>query len=329
MMTSFFNTIKKYTHERITQAAVAHQIVGKPTVILGLSGGPDSMFLFQVLKDLHQQNHLMLIAAHLDHEWRTTSGEDAVFCTGICQAAGITSIVQRASELGTTVTYNGSQEEVGRRLRRHFFKQVQQQYQAHFIALAHHRQDQEETFFIRLLRGASLTGLTCMKEIEGCYLRPLLAVDKSDMINYLEKNNIPYLTDPTNQSDTYLRNRIRKYVIPALHTCDQRFTAKLESTITHLQEEEQFLQNLTTHMYQEIFPTTPDAGNLPAFKKLSPVIQRRIILRFLIKNQAGFNPSSGLIEEICRFLTSPEGGRHQLGNQWSVHKKGTTFWIKF
>lgn len=327
-MTSFFNAIKKYTHERITQAA-ANQVVGKSTIVLGLSGGPDSMFLFQVLKDLHNQNHLTLIAAHLDHEWRTASAEDAAFCTGICKAAGITLVVQRASELATAVTYNGSQEEVGRRLRRHFFKHVQQQFQAHFIALAHHRQDQEETFFIRLLRGASLTGLTCMKAIEGCYFRPLLAVDKSDMINYLEKKTIPYLTDPTNQSDTYLRNRIRKYVIPALHTCDQRFTTKLESTIAHLQEEEQFLQNLTAQMYQEIFPTTPDTGNLPAFKKISPVMQRRIILSFLIKNQAGFNPSSGLIEEICRFLMSQDGGHHQIGTQWSVHKKGTTFGIKF
>lgn len=326
-MTDFFTTIKQYTNDLVIHAGITTGIIGKPTVILGFSGGPDSMFLFHVLRELHNTGSLTVVAAHLDHGWRTTSDIDAQFCTDICTRAGITCVIGHAADYQANVTPNGSQEEVGRHLRRLFFADVKEKYKAHFVVLAHHRQDQEETFFIRLIRGTSITGLTCMKEVDGWYLRPLLSVDKQTMIDYLITTGIAYLVDPTNEADTYLRNRIRKSVIPALTGCDARFSQKLENTIKNLQEEELFLQELTLETYKKIMFASPTVGDLPAFKSLSPVLQRRVILHLLITNRIPFSPSTTFLEEVRRFLVNPRGGSHTLGT-WKVCKKGSSFWLE-
>ncbi len=300
-----------------------------PTIILGLSGGPDSVFMFHVLATLQNEGHISLIAAHLDHEWRTTSAADAQFCTDLCQSTNVILINKKASELNLNIKFNGSKEDIGRRLRRHFFESVKQQHNADFITLAHHRQDQQETFFLRLLRGTTLNGLTCMKTQDGHYIRPLLEIDKEAIITYLAEHNLPFCTDPTNESDIYLRNRIRKYVIPALKTIDPRFEQKLESTTKHLQKEDAYLQKIAQAFFDKIFTTQNNLliGNLPEFKKLDPVMQRRVLLRWLIAQRVPFSTSEAFLNELCRFLNQDSGGTHIISS-WTIAKKGTSFWIK-
>lgn len=298
-----------------------------PTIILGLSGGPDSVFLFHVLAQLQAEGHLCLIAAHLDHEWRTSSLADAQFCTDLCHTAGVTLTCTKASELNFSIKFNGSKEDIGRRMRRHFFETVRQKYNANFIALAHHRQDQQETFFVRLLRGATLNGLTCMKPIDGNYLRPLLEVDKTSIIDYLTSHHLPFCIDPSNQTDTYLRNRIRKHVIPAIKNIDSRFEQKLESTITHLQEEDTYLQILAHETFAKIFTNPTLVGDLTAFKKLHPVMQHRVLLLWLIANHVSFTPSTAYLDELLRFINQEAGGRHCQGS-WTIAKQGKTFRIE-
>src|SRR5260221_9609791 len=137
-------------------------------------------------------------------------------------------------------------------MRRYFFEKVLQEHNADCIALAHHAQDQEETFFIRLIRGSSLTGLTAIKAKHGHYIRPLLETNKSDILAWLHENNIPYATDTTNDSSDYLRNRIRMNVLPALRTCDDRFATNFLSTLNRLQSTEQFLEQLTLKTFEDI-----------------------------------------------------------------------------
>src|SRR5579872_7038532 len=120
------------------------------TLIIGLSGGPDSIFLLHVLASLRQELNLKLIAAHLDHGWRPDSGKDGQFCQQATSALGVDLLIRKFSDLGISLKFNGSLEELGRQARRHFFEAVRQQYQAQAIALGHHLQDQQETFFIRL-----------------------------------------------------------------------------------------------------------------------------------------------------------------------------------
>jgi len=327
-----FNHIKQSTQQLISLSHQPSTPGSKPKVLLGLSGGPDSVFLLHVLKILADENNIELCAAHLDHEWRANSHEDAIFCQELCNRLEVKIYVEQTRNLELSHKPNGSQEELGRKMRRAFFETIAQEHAINFIALAHHLQDQQETFFMRLIRGTTLDGLTCMKPVDGLYVRPLLNINKQDMLQHLDNQNISYLHDPTNLSDDYLRNRIRKYVLPALNSCDERFDKKFETTIQSLREENDFLGNLVHDIFINIFTFDQThqrfLGNLAAFRAFDLVLKKRVIVWWLIQEKVSFSPSTGHIEEILRFLMSPHGGSHQLGTAWQLCKQQKLFWIE-
>lgn len=301
-----------------------HQLIYPgSTVILGLSGGPDSLFLLHALIPLHANKTITLIAAHVDHEWRVDSSADVEFCRSVTQALGVELVHSKLSELATSFKFNGSKEEWGRKARRSFFEHVADTYNAQHIALAHHADDQQETFFIRLLRGASLTGLTGIKWKQGRYIRPLLGIYKQDILAYLHEHDIAYLTDPSNTAPDFLRNRIRSEVIPALRSCDARFDTTIATTINRLQETEQFLDSLTHETYQTLrVETSPDtqALKLASFLTLHHVLQQRILIYWFCKAQVPFNPSQALLNEVMRFLKLPGNKEHHLYPGWCIKK---------
>lgn len=305
----------------------------KPKIILGLSGGPDSVFLFYFLKELHEKNKITLICAHLDHEWRTNSIDDVKFCDNLCKKYKIDFHFGKATKLSLNLKFNGSKEDIGRKLRRHFFENLLKNENANYIALAQHQQDQQETFIWRIIRGSSLSGLTCMKKINLPYIRPLLNTSKNEILEYLEKNKIEYLNDHTNESDLFLRNRIRKYVIPEIEKCDSRFSKKLETTLENLQEEDLFLNKLAHKEFETVFKLLKKddknilVGNLKGFLSLDPILQKRVLIKFFIEENVGFTPSQNFLNEALRFLKNPNGGTHQLGQNWKIHKLKQQFWI--
>ena len=293
-------------------------------IILGLSGGPDSVFLLDLLSELQTEGLIQeVIAAHLDHEWRIESPLDEQFCAKIAKKYNTPFTSSRISDLGLELKFEGSKEEMGRKARRYFFEQVRKKYNADTIALAHHAQDQQETFFIRLIRGASLSGLTAMKPKHGHYIRPLLETNKQDLVNYLDTHKIPYLTDPSNISQEFLRNRIRKQVIPALQKCDARFDQNFQTTIHRLQKTEFFLENLTKQTFNEI--STESQGvfyvNLKLLLNLDPIILYRILIHWLITQNVKFPISEGFLDEIIKFLKQPGSKKHQLHPNWILARK--------
>lgn len=296
-------------------------------IVLGLSGGPDSIFLFHLLLEAKQNNILDFVAAHLDHEWRQNSYKDLEFCKKLCEKNDIKFFGAKASELNAKIKYNGSKEEAGRKLRRFFFEKILQETKSNFIALAHHAQDQQETFFMRLLRGASLSGLTCMKEIDGQYIRPLLHMSKDEILLHLHNKKIKYLTDESNNSEDFLRNRIRKNVIPAIKLCDERFDKKFESSLKQLQEAEQFLEKLAQDEYKNIF-TDKNSGNIKKFLELDAVIQRRLLIKMLCNTKSKFTPSQAHLNEMLKFLRLARAKSHILGNNWKIIKHKGFFFIE-
>src|SRR5271156_3631201 len=261
-------------------AAIEKDQLIKPgdTLIIGLSGGPDSLFLLHFLASIRMQLNLNLIAAHLDHGWRAESAKDAQFCQEAAAAIGVEFITQKISDLGFSLKFNGSLEELGRLARRHFFEAVLNQYQAQAIALGHHLQDQQETFFIRLIRGTSLSGLVSMRPRHGHYIRPLLTVSKDEILTYLQKHAIPYLTDPTNEADTFLRNRIRQQVLPALKACDARFEQSFLATLERLHALETHLEHETIQVLEHLSLHNSDKKglNLRQFNLLPAIMQERL-----------------------------------------------------
>ncbi len=306
-----------------------HLIKHGDTVIIGLSGGPDSVFLIYFLKEIQKEYALTLIAAHLDHEWRSESAQDILFCKQFCQRMQLPFIHEKASQISINKPLSGSQEDLGRHLRRTFFQKIASEYPAQKIALGHQRDDHIETFFIRLLRGAGLEGLCSIRPAQGNYIHPLLCIAKEQILSYLDARKISYLHDYTNEHDLHLRNKIRKYVIPALHHADSRFETNCVRTIEHLQETEAYLKNVTGHLFAEIAVKQSDAWYLD-LKKLSlhgKYMQKRLLITWLIEESLAFTLTETFLEEILRFLTNPAGGQHILHPSWSIIKKGKMAFI--
>ncbi len=292
------------------------------TLIIGLSGGPDSVYLLHWLVGLRESLGLSLIAAHLDHEWRDTSKDDVTFCEKLCKELQVPFVTKKGSELFGAFEANGSQEQLGRNMRRFFLEHTRQEYNAHAIALAHHQDDQLETFFINLIRGTTITGLCGMKSVEGYFIRPLLSVTKCEILTYLSERQIPYQTDPTNESDAYLRNRIRSKVIPALAACDNRSQSNLVRVMNSLNDTEQFLKKLTAQTLSTVTSLENHSLNLEQFFVLDPYLQKRVLHSWLSTNTKGTCRSSeAFLQEVLRFLSSPRGGSHQISPEWTLIKK--------
>lgn len=307
--------------DQISRFCKEHKIIiPGSTIVVGLSGGPDSVFLLHYLYGLSQELNLTLIAAHLDHGWRAESAQEAFFCKQVAEHYKVAFITKNLKDSNADFKYNGSKEELGRKARRAFFEQVAQEHNAHAIALAHHADDQMETFFLRLIRGASLAGLACMKAKDGLYIRPLLSIFKNEILRYLQEHKIPYVIDQSNQSDEYLRNRIRKSVIPALKACDERFDKNFANTHAKLIETEEFLKELCAAQLQAI---SDENKSLDIQKLLDfhPVMRNRILINWLILNKVPFTPSQGLLYEIVRFLENTKANTHTLYGKWQLAKK--------
>ena len=211
---------------------------------------------------------------------------------------------------------------LGRRIRRSFFEEVARFFGAQSIALAHHAQDQQETFFLRMIRGASISGLASMRPRHGLYVRPLLKVTKSAILEYLSNHELSYCIDATNEQDTFLRNAIRLKVLPALKNCDSRFETNFNTTLTHIQETELFLERLAQAAFERITYRT-DEGlfiDKTRFFAEDPFLYHRLILLWLCAEKAPFSPSSSLFNEIVRFLHN-SGTSHHLTPHWSLIKQ--------
>lgn len=304
-----------------------------PCYVVGFSGGPDSVALLLLLKQVQATGlkPFKLIAAHLNHGWRETASRDEDFCRAFCQQHNIQLEVAYADRIAIDERkIAGSREQEGRLKRRVFFSECQKKYGASVVILGHHADDQRETFFIRLARGSSLAGLSCMKMWDKPYFRPLLSFPKKELLTYCQQRNATFCYDESNDSADYLRNRVRLQIMPVLACVDNRFEDNLLKSIGQLQADNDLLETITRDYFNKIFIWTEKGfiGSRESFSQLPVRLQQRLVLSWLIQEKASFSCSLALVEEIIRFLCSCGGGRHQLAQGWSIRKKQKLFWIE-
>lgn len=183
--------------------------------LIGLSGGADSVALMTLLLPDIKTGRLSVEAVHVNHGLRgAESDEDEAFCRRLCEREHITLTTCRAELNGKT------DEASARRARYSFFRERYKTFYADGLILAHHADDQAETFLMRLLRGAGPEGLECMREdetVDGIrILRPMLRMRRDEIRKALQEDGIEWREDSSNSDTGYLRNRIRRELIPAL-----------------------------------------------------------------------------------------------------------------
>lgn len=186
-------------------------------VIVGVSGGADSICLLFMLIELKKEWGLSLKAVHVHHGLREEAADaDERYVRQVCRQQGIALKVVYEDVKAYAARHKMSLEEAGRKVRRRAFEAAQEEWGPAKIALAHHQNDNAETLLFHLCRGCGLKGISGIAPKNGDYIRPLLCLKREDIESYLENRGISYCTDETNLDDTYTRNRIRNHVIPYL-----------------------------------------------------------------------------------------------------------------
>lgn len=271
-------------------------ILHNTKVIVGLSGGMDSMVLLDILTLLGYS----CLAAHCNFHLRgEESNRDEIFVKKWCKSIDIpfTSINfdtnQYASDLKISI------EMAARELRYNWFETLRRHYQANCIAVAHHKDDSVETVLLNLIRGTGIKGLTGISPKNGYVVRPLLCISRSEIEKYILERDIPYVTDSTNSEDLYLRNSIRLNVIPLLETLNPSVKDTIYRTSKNVTEAEKVYSESIQKTIKKVFN-----NNKIDINELRQTASPRSVL-FEILTPYNFTPST--IEDISESIDSISG----------------------
>ncbi len=204
---------------QVRQTIESHSMLKRDDrLVVAVSGGPDSVALLHILARLRHEYRLHLTMAHLHHGLRTGEADrDEAFVRRLSAEMGIACVCRRADVRALQRKSGRSLEETGREERYRFFQEAAERCGAVKIAVGHHRDDQAETVLLHLLRGSGLGGLRGILPVrDGRIIRPLLDVGRKEILEFLRNEGIPYMTDSSNESIMFLRNRIRNELIPEL-----------------------------------------------------------------------------------------------------------------
>ena len=200
-------------------------------IVLGLSGGMDSVCLFQVLRNLGYD----LEAVHVNHGIRGEEADrDEAFAKALCEQYHVPFHSFHFDVPAISKEKRLSEEEAGRWVRRQVFEEVSESLGGAKIALAHHGNDRAETFLFHLSRGTGVKGLGTMKPMEGKFIRPLLWAQRKEIENYVEQQGYSFVEDSTNAETDYTRNKIRHEILPLLEEVNPKSTAHICSAAEKL-----------------------------------------------------------------------------------------------
>ena len=241
--------------QRTAEFMKEHKMAAKGAkIVLGLSGGMDSVCLFHVLRNLGYA----LEAVHVHHGIRGEEADrDEIFVKELCERYNIPFHGYRFDVPKLSKENHLSEEETGRIVRKQVFAEVLKECGADFVALAHHGNDRAETFLFHLTRGTGVKGLSSMKPVQGNIIRPLLWAGREEIEKYIKENAYDYVEDATNASDSYTRNKIRHQVLPILEEINPRAkehicsaAEKLSEVSAYIDREAEKLCRLSAVRYQ-------------------------------------------------------------------------------
>ncbi len=267
-------------------------------IVLGVSGGPDSVCMLDVMAKIAPKYDLELIVAHVNYGLRgKDSDKDEKFARELANKYEIK--IEVFKNLKLSFRKMPSENEL-RNIRYAFFEKVRRENNFDLIAVAHNQDDQVETFLMRVIRGAGLQGLSAMKYKNNFIIRPLLGISRKEILEYLNRINLAYRTDKTNVENLFLRNKIRNNLIPYLQ---KNFNPQIKETISgsinSIAEDTDFLNQFTAELSKE--------KNLSVKKILSlhPALQRRVLLQKISEIKKNLQDiDSAHIEEILKALRS-------------------------
>ncbi len=269
MKTEFLDTIKKYG-----------MLDKGQRICVAVSGGADSMCLLSLLDSVKHELGIEIFAAHVNHCIRgDESDNDEEFVRNYCDKIGVDCVVKRIDVPYEASVCGESTELCARRLRYEFFSRLD----ADIIATAHTGSDRVETLLMNLARGAALDGLCSIPPVRGNIIRPLIGFTRADIENYCEKNRIPYVIDSTNLTTDYTRNKFRHEIVTRLTQIYPAFENNALRCLELINEDNSELDAFADCLTGSAI-TSDNSLLCSALKDLSDTMRRRVIVKFLNKN---------------------------------------------
>lgn len=299
--------------EKVKNFILKYKLISpKDTILLGVSGGPDSMALLFVLSSLREELDFSMFVCYVDHKLRPESKDEAVFVSKTSKKLGLPFILKELDM--EKMKKQGSLEEIARIARYRALEEARLESNSNKIAVAHHLDDQIETVIMRIIRGTSIKGLRGIPIKNKNIIRPLMCVWREEILDFCRENNISYVIDSSNLSTTFTRNRIRLELLPKLSEYNPRVKEAILRIAVQAEELDQFLSQLENSFLEkygasrkEFYIPIEDIYSLPR------LLKRRIFMKILVD----ISPKPNEVRErsyemIEHLLKSPTGTKLNL-----------------
>ena len=310
------NTINKY-----------NMIQSGDGIVIGVSGGPDSMTLLNILNNLKEKLNIKLYVAHINHSIRKEADEETEYVKDFCKKIDVEFFAKKVKVEEIAKELKMGTEEAGRNIRYEFFEEVAHKVGANKIATAHNLNDNAETVLMNITRGTSVSGLKGIDKVrDGKYIRPIIECSRAEIEDYCKEKNLNPRYDKSNNENIYTRNKIRNLLIPFLQ---KEFNPNIVEGINRLSqiaiEEEQFINKVVEKEYEKLQIAVDNniILNLKEFNKLDYVIKSKLILYTISKV---YGKTSGIekkhIDDIIKLCDN------NIGNKYLTPQKGIKIYVK-
>lgn len=293
-------------YKRVIQFINDNKLIEKKDkILIGFSGGPDSVALAKILINISKFFDLEIALCHINHSLRGEESDgDEEFCKNFSIKNGLNFYSLKADITGYSKENSIGLEEAGREIRYEYFHQVAKDNSYNKIALAHNLDDNVETFLFRLMRGTGLHGLKGIPVQRDSIIRPLLFLKKSEILSFLEETNEDFRIDSSNNHNVYTRNKIRLDLIPYI---EKEFNPKFKEGVSSLIQEISS-QNLVTHKFTDI----------DSFLTMSTTEKRQILYSLLKEKEISISRKK--IDDIISVLDKDGYKEFSLGNGYLLKK---------
>jgi tRNA(Ile)-lysidine synthase len=317
------------TLEKVKRTIAEHELLDRgDSVLVALSGGPDSVALLRVLSRLRKSMKLRLSAVYVNHQIRKrASKKEEQFCQHLCDDLNVPLTIVRGDVPAAAKHDKLGLEEAAREFRYATFEHLAEEDDYDRVAVGHHADDQVETILFRLFRGTGPTGLTGMPARRGRIIRPLLDLTRTEILEYLKQAKLDWCEDKSNQSLKFKRNYIRHRLLPALRkNLNPRVESALLSLADTIGADEQFLQGVVEKASRKCLSITPGGKfelALDSYGGYAIALRRRLLRRCLKATcRDSQAPAKEVIERLDRLALSGSGSISLPGRVQAVVADG-------
>lgn len=287
-------------------------LAGGETVIVGLSGGPDSVCLLHVLHSLSEGLRLNVHAVYVNHNLRPEEvPAEIALCEGLCAMLGVQLQVKSVDVRGQAAAGRLNLHEAARQVRYQAFDDAAFTVNADRIALGHNADDQAETLLMRLMRGAGPRGLAGIPPVRGRIIRPLIDIPRPEIERYLADAGITFVTDSSNLKTDYFRNIVRRELMPVVRRLAPSAVTTMLHTMDILREEERYFEIMVTKTLMKMISRKTESRielfMLP-METMEPVLLRRVLRRAISETRGLSGIGFVHIEDIMRLVKGGSSG---------------------